>query len=79
MSFLAYVFLVHNLIHTYIRTYVAFRAETICLFVILHIATSNIAIYYTIAILVCNFIKKLKQATKLQNLNAIKLEQCRVR
>ena len=31
------------------------RAETICIFVILHIATSNIAIYCIIAILVYHF------------------------
>ena len=39
----------------YTHTYVHTRAETICLFVILHIATSNIAIYCIIAILVYNF------------------------
>ena len=38
---------------TYVHTYV--RAETICQFVILHIATSNIAIYCIIAIVVYNF------------------------
>ena len=36
------------------------RDETICQFVILPIATSNIAIYCTIAILVYNFMLELK-------------------
>ena len=56
---------VHMYIHTYvhgegtythsIHTYMYIRDVTICLFVILHVVTSNIAIYCTIAILVYNF------------------------
>ena len=56
----------HRLVYVYFNYNVCTRAETICPFVILHIAPSNIAISQT----------QTSYEVKLQNLNAIKLGQC---